>query len=126
MKQDRACPAGKHDGDGKQLAAWQSMVSGGSAAILGPTMTNPFDVIKVRMHLYTWTAAWRWRCFLLDRMPCHAHMCAARVHFCSPGTALISGLAVVEMATCNAAITLILAPHRTLAGIPALSLTGCL
>jgi len=53
VKQDRACPAGKHDGDGKQLAAWQSMVSGGSAAILGPTMTNPFDVIKVRMHLYT-------------------------------------------------------------------------
>jgi Mitochondrial carrier protein len=40
--------AGKHDGDGKQLAAWQSMVSGGAAAILGPTVTNPFDVVKVR------------------------------------------------------------------------------
>lgn len=39
--------AGKHDGDGKQLAAWQSMVSGGAAAILGPTVTNPFDVVKV-------------------------------------------------------------------------------
>ncbi len=39
---------GKHDGDGKQLAAWQSMVSGFSAACLGPTVTNPFDVIKVR------------------------------------------------------------------------------
>ena len=43
----RAClSAGKSDGDGKRLAAWQSMVSGGSAAILGPTVTNPFDVIK--------------------------------------------------------------------------------
>mmetsp|Transcript_14801 Transcript_14801/g.44715 ORF Transcript_14801/g.44715 Transcript_14801/m.44715 type:complete len:315 (+) Transcript_14801:85-1029(+) len=40
---------GKTDGDGKRLAAWQSMVSGGSAAILGPTVTNPFDVIKTRM-----------------------------------------------------------------------------
>ena len=39
---------GKHDGDGKQLQAWQSMISGFSAAILGPTVTNPFDVIKVR------------------------------------------------------------------------------
>jgi len=40
---------GKHDGDGKQLAAWQSMVSGFSAACLGPTVTNPFDVIKARL-----------------------------------------------------------------------------
>lgn len=39
--------AGKADGDGQRLAAWQSMVSGGSAAVLGPTVTNPFDVIKV-------------------------------------------------------------------------------
>ena len=38
----------KHDGDGKQLAAWQSMVSGFTAACLGPTVTNPFDVIKAR------------------------------------------------------------------------------
>ena len=42
---------GKHDGDGKQLAAWQSMVSGFSAACLGPTVTNPFDVIKARPFL---------------------------------------------------------------------------
>lgn len=39
--------AGKLDGDSVQLAAWQSMISGGTAAILGPTVTNPFDVIKV-------------------------------------------------------------------------------
>lgn len=38
---------GKHDGDGKQLLAWQSMASGFSAALLGPTVTNPFDVVKV-------------------------------------------------------------------------------
>lgn len=42
-----SCVTGKHDGDGKQLAAWQSMASGGAAAILGPTVTNPFDVVKV-------------------------------------------------------------------------------
>lgn len=40
---------GKHDGDGKQLQAWQSMASGFSAALLGPTVTNPFDVVKTRM-----------------------------------------------------------------------------
>lgn len=45
--------AGKHDGDGKQLAAWQSMVSGGAAAILGPTVTNPFDVVKVGIAVLT-------------------------------------------------------------------------
>ena len=41
----------KHDGDVKQLAAWQSMVSGFTAACLGPIVTNPFDVIKVRLAL---------------------------------------------------------------------------
>ena len=40
---------GKHDGDGKQLTPMQSMLSGGSAAFLGPIATGPFDVIKVRI-----------------------------------------------------------------------------
>lgn len=40
---------GKSEGDTMRLAAWQSMISGGTAAILGPTVTNPFDVIKTRM-----------------------------------------------------------------------------
>lgn len=40
---------GKHEGDGRQLQAWQSTVSGFAAACLGPTVTNPFDVVKTRM-----------------------------------------------------------------------------
>eukprot|EP00877_Chromochloris_zofingiensis_P012811 jgi/Chrzof1/7784/Cz02g36180.t1 len=40
---------GKHEGDGKQMSAIQSTVSGFLAACLGPTMTNPFDVVKTRM-----------------------------------------------------------------------------
>eukprot|EP00879_Flechtneria_rotunda_P020851 GHRR01021952.1.p1 GENE.GHRR01021952.1~~GHRR01021952.1.p1 ORF type:complete len:207 (+),score=62.28 GHRR01021952.1:857-1477(+) len=40
---------GKTEGDGRQLIAWQSTVSGFMAAMLGPTMTNPFDVVKTRM-----------------------------------------------------------------------------
>jgi solute carrier family 25 citrate transporter 1 len=39
---------GKHEGDGRTLQPWQSMVSGFSAACLGPVATGPFDVIKVR------------------------------------------------------------------------------
>lgn len=40
---------GKQEGDGQRLDAWKSTVSGGVAAMLGPTMTNPFDVVKTRM-----------------------------------------------------------------------------
>jgi solute carrier family 25 citrate transporter 1 len=40
---------GKHEGDGKRLEAWQSTISGFMAACLGPTATNPFDVVKTRM-----------------------------------------------------------------------------
>jgi len=39
----------KHEGDGRQLTAIQSTVSGFMAACLGPTATNPFDVVKTRM-----------------------------------------------------------------------------
>ena len=39
---------GKEEGDGRTLAPWQSMVSGFSAACLGPVATGPFDVIKVQ------------------------------------------------------------------------------
>jgi solute carrier family 25 (mitochondrial citrate transporter), member 1 len=38
----------KHEGDGRVLTPGQSMASGFTAACLGPTITNPFDVIKVR------------------------------------------------------------------------------
>ena len=38
---------GKHEGDGTTLQPWQSMVSGFTAACLGPVATGPFDVIKV-------------------------------------------------------------------------------
>ena len=38
---------GKIEGDGRQLAPWQSMLSGFSAACIGPCATGPFDVIKV-------------------------------------------------------------------------------
>jgi len=40
---------GKHEGDGKQLTPTQSMVSGFSAACIGPVATGPFDVIKTRL-----------------------------------------------------------------------------
>lgn len=39
----------KHEGDGKCLAPWQSMISGFSAACFGPVMTGPFDVAKTRL-----------------------------------------------------------------------------
>ena len=38
---------GKEEGDGRVLQPWQSMLSGFSAACLGPIATGPFDVIKV-------------------------------------------------------------------------------
>ena len=37
----------KEEGDGRTLQPWQSMISGFSAACLGPVATGPFDVIKV-------------------------------------------------------------------------------
>ncbi|KAK9813085.1 hypothetical protein WJX72_008685 [[Myrmecia] bisecta] len=39
----------KHEGDGRTLAPHQSMISGFSAAILGPCATCPFDVVKTRL-----------------------------------------------------------------------------
>lgn len=39
----------KHEGDGKKLTPVQSMVSGFSAACLGPVATGPFDVVKTRL-----------------------------------------------------------------------------
>lgn len=40
---------GKHEGDHKQLTPMQSMLSGFSAAFLGPVATGPMDVIKTRL-----------------------------------------------------------------------------
>ncbi|CAL5221723.1 g3969 [Coccomyxa viridis] len=40
---------GKEEGDGRVLLPWQSMLSGFSAACLGPIATGPFDVIKTRL-----------------------------------------------------------------------------
>lgn len=40
---------GKHEGDSKQLTPGQSMLSGFSAAFLGPIATGPMDVIKTRL-----------------------------------------------------------------------------
>eukprot|EP00959_Pyramimonas_sp_CCMP1952_P178279 3726747-Pyramimonas_sp.AAC.1 len=39
----------KHEGDGRLLAPWQSMISGFLAAVAGPIATGPFDVAKTRM-----------------------------------------------------------------------------
>ncbi|KAK9907509.1 hypothetical protein WJX75_004988 [Coccomyxa subellipsoidea] len=39
----------KEEGDGRTLQPWQSMLSGFSAACLGPVATGPFDVIKTRL-----------------------------------------------------------------------------
>ncbi|KAK9842466.1 hypothetical protein WJX81_001453 [Elliptochloris bilobata] len=39
----------KIEGDGRQLQPWQSMLSGFSAACIGPCATGPFDVIKTRL-----------------------------------------------------------------------------
>lgn len=35
------------DGDGKQLTPGQSAAAGFVAACIGPTLNNPFDVVKV-------------------------------------------------------------------------------
>ncbi|KAF6170399.1 hypothetical protein GIB67_014329 [Kingdonia uniflora] len=39
----------KHEGDGKILQPWQSMVSGFLAGTAGPICTGPFDVVKTRL-----------------------------------------------------------------------------
>ncbi|KAI7730811.1 hypothetical protein M8C21_027742 [Ambrosia artemisiifolia] len=39
----------KHEGDGKVLQPWQSMISGFLAGIAGPVCTGPFDVVKTRL-----------------------------------------------------------------------------
>ena len=39
----------KHEGDGKILQPWQSMVSGFLAGTAGPFCTGPFDVVKTRL-----------------------------------------------------------------------------
>uniref|UniRef100_A0A7N0U522 Mitochondrial succinate-fumarate transporter 1 n=1 Tax=Kalanchoe fedtschenkoi TaxID=63787 RepID=A0A7N0U522_KALFE len=39
----------KHEGDGKALLPWQSMISGFLAGTAGPVCTGPFDVVKTRL-----------------------------------------------------------------------------
>lgn len=39
----------KHEGDGKTLLPWQSMISGFLAGTAGPVCTGPFDVVKTRL-----------------------------------------------------------------------------
>ncbi|KAL7136204.1 hypothetical protein ABFS83_10G013700 [Erythranthe nasuta] len=39
----------KHEGDGKALLPWQSMISGFLAGTVGPVCTGPFDVVKTRL-----------------------------------------------------------------------------
>lgn len=39
----------KHEGDGKVLQPWQSMISGFLAGAAGPICTGPFDVVKTRL-----------------------------------------------------------------------------
>ncbi|KAK9048128.1 hypothetical protein SSX86_018121 [Deinandra increscens subsp. villosa] len=39
----------KHEGDGKILQPWESMISGFLAGTVGPFCTGPFDVIKTRL-----------------------------------------------------------------------------
>jgi solute carrier family 25 citrate transporter 1 len=55
----------KEEGDGRTLQPWQSMLSGFSAACLGPVATGPFDVIKVwraciPMSMYIADRLWLW------------------------------------------------------------------
>ncbi|XP_050215006.1 mitochondrial succinate-fumarate transporter 1 [Mercurialis annua] len=39
----------KHEGDGRVLHPWQSMISGFLAGTAGPVCTGPFDVVKTRL-----------------------------------------------------------------------------
>ncbi|XP_010423946.1 PREDICTED: mitochondrial succinate-fumarate transporter 1-like [Camelina sativa] len=43
----------KHEGDGKVLQPWQSMISGFLAGTAGPFCTGPFDVVKTRLMAQT-------------------------------------------------------------------------
>ncbi|WCJ28056.1 Mitochondrial substrate carrier family protein [Euphorbia peplus] len=43
----------KHEGDGKALQPWQSMISGFLAGTAGPMCTGPFDVVKTRLMAQT-------------------------------------------------------------------------
>ncbi|XP_059427935.1 mitochondrial succinate-fumarate transporter 1 [Corylus avellana] len=43
----------KHEGDGKVLQPWQSMISGFLAGTAGPVCTGPFDVVKTRLMAQT-------------------------------------------------------------------------
>ncbi|KAI4307659.1 hypothetical protein L6164_030824 [Bauhinia variegata] len=43
----------KHEGDGKVLQPWQSMISGFLAGTAGPICTGPFDVVKTRLMAQT-------------------------------------------------------------------------
>lgn len=43
----------KHEGDGKVMQAWQSMISGFLAGTVGPICTGPFDVVKTRLMAQT-------------------------------------------------------------------------
>ncbi|KAF7816327.1 mitochondrial succinate-fumarate transporter 1 [Senna tora] len=43
----------KHEGDGKMLQPWQSMISGFLAGTVGPICTGPFDVVKTRLMAQT-------------------------------------------------------------------------
>ena len=55
---------GKHEGDGTKLTPVQSMVSGFSAACLGPCATGPFDVVKTRLMAQEKSGTSRYRGFL--------------------------------------------------------------
>lgn len=48
---------GKHEGDGKVLQPWQSMISGFLAGGAGPICTAPFDVTKTRIMAQTRSAS---------------------------------------------------------------------
>ena len=54
----------KHEGDAKKLSPVQSMVSGFSAACLGPCATGPFDVVKTRLMAQEKSGNLRYRGFL--------------------------------------------------------------
>eukprot|EP01025_Chloroclados_australasicus_P042382 TRINITY_DN45082_c0_g1_i2.p1 TRINITY_DN45082_c0_g1~~TRINITY_DN45082_c0_g1_i2.p1 ORF type:complete len:217 (+),score=12.28 TRINITY_DN45082_c0_g1_i2:2-652(+) len=54
----------KHEGDSKKLTPIQSMVSGFSAACLGPVCTGPFDVVKTRLMAQEKTGKHRYKGFL--------------------------------------------------------------
>lgn len=53
----------KHEGDGMYLTPIQSMISGFSAAFLGPIATGPFDVAKTRMMAQEKTGVLKYKSF---------------------------------------------------------------